>query len=126
MTERVADLDGWAVADNLATVASRCLIEDSGRLDAVETWIENPHLWTRRAALVFTLPWAKEKRDPERMLGWAARLADDPEWFIQKAIGWWLRELSKRDPKRVRRFLADHGGKLRGVAKREATKYLKA
>ena len=126
VTERMADLDGWAVADNLASAGSRCLIEDSGRLDVVETWIENPHLWTRRAALVFTLPWAKEKRDPERMLGWAARLADDPEWFIQKAIGWWLRELSKRDAKRVRRFLTDHGRKLRGVAKREATKYLKA
>jgi 3-methyladenine DNA glycosylase AlkD len=125
VTERLADLDGWAVADNLASVASRCLIEDSGRLDVVETWIESPHLWTRRAALVFTLPWAREKRDPERMLGWAARLAEDRERFIQKAIGWWLRELSKRDPKRVRLFLADHGEKLRGVAKREATKYLK-
>ncbi len=125
VTERLIDLDGWAVADNLAGVASRCLIEDPARLDAVETWIESPHLWTRRAALVFTLPWAKEERDPERMLGWAARLAEDREWFIQKAIGWWLRELSKRDPKRVRGFLTDHGGKLSGVAKREATKYLK-
>ena len=125
MTERLIDLDGWAVADNLASVASRCLLENSCWLDAVETWIENPHLWTRRAALVFTLPWAKEKRDPERMLGWAARLADDREWFIQKAIGWQLRELSKRDTKRVRRFLTEHNEELTGVAKREATKYLK-
>jgi 3-methyladenine DNA glycosylase AlkD len=126
VTERLVDLDGWAVADNLASVASRCLIEDPGRLAVVEAWIESPHVWTRRAALVFTLPWTREKRDPERMLGWAARLADDPEWFIQKAIGWWARELSKRDPNRVRRFLSEHGGKLKGVAKREATKYLKA
>ena len=126
VTGRLADLDGWAVADNLAPAASRCLTADPGRLDGVETWIESPHLWTRRAALVFTLPWAKEKRDPERMLGWAARLADDREWFIQKAIGWWLRELSKRDPERVRRFLTEHGGKLAGVARREATKYLKS
>ncbi len=60
------------------------------------------------------------------MLGWAGRLAEGREWFIQKAIGWWLRVLSKRDPERVRRFLTEHGGKLTGVAKREATKYLKA
>ena len=126
VTERLIDLDGWAVADNLASVGSRCLIEDPERLDDVEAWIDDPRLWTRRAALVFTLPWTKEKRDPERMLGWVARLAEDRQWFIQKAIGWWLRELSKRDPKRVRRFLDDHGEKLTGVAKREATKYLKA
>jgi 3-methyladenine DNA glycosylase AlkD len=125
VTERLPDLDGWAVADNLANVAWRCLIEDERRLDAVEAWIESPHLWTRRAALVFTLPWAKGDRDPERMLGWAARLAEDHEWFIQKAVGWWLRELSKRDPERVRRFLEEHEWTLTSVAKREATRYLK-
>jgi 3-methyladenine DNA glycosylase AlkD len=125
VTERLADLDGWAVADNLAMAGSRCLVAEPGRLDAVEAWIESSHLWTRRAALVFTLPWTKEKRDPERMLGWAARLAEDRQWFIQKAVGWWLRELSKRDPKRVRRFLKEHGPKLTGVARREAAKYLK-
>lgn len=124
VTTRMADLDGWAVADNLATVGSRCLLQDERRLDLVETWVRSPHLWTRRAALVFTLPWMRGGRDPERMLGWAARLASDPEWFIQKAIGWWLRELSKRDPARVRCFLADHGAALKGVARREATKYL--
>jgi len=124
VTERMADLDGWAAADNLANVGSRCLIAEPRRLDVVETWVESPHLWTRRAALVFTLPWTKAGRDPKRMLAWAARLAGDPEWFIQKAIGWWLRELSKRDPERVRRFLADHGAALKSVARREATKYL--
>ena len=41
VTERLIDLDGWAVADNLASVGSRCLIADPGRLDAVEAWIEN-------------------------------------------------------------------------------------
>jgi 3-methyladenine DNA glycosylase AlkD len=126
VTGRLADLDGWAVADNLADVGARCLVADPARLDAVAAWIDNPHLWTRRAALVFTLPWAKEKRDPERMLGWATRLAEDRQWFIQKAIGWWLRELSKRDPKRVRRFLKENDEKLTGVARREATKYLPA
>ena len=124
VTARMADLDGWAVADNLAPVASRCLLHESRRLDEVERWVESPHLWTRRAALVFTLAWTREGRDPERMLGWAARLAPDREWFIQKAIGWWLRELSKRDPARVRRFLVEHGATLKGVARREATKYL--
>ena len=124
VTGRMADLDGWAVADNLAPVASRCLLHDPGRLDVVEGWVQSPHLWTRRAALVFTLAWTRDGRDPERMLGWASSLADDREWFIQKAIGWWLRELYKRDAPRVRRFLAEHGATLKGVARREATKYL--
>lgn len=121
---RMSDLDGWAVADNLAVVGGRCLVADPARLDVVESWVDNPHLWTRRAALVFTLPWTKGGRDPARMLDWAARLAVDRQWFIQKAIGWWLRELSKRDPQRVRRFLDEHGAPLMAVARREASKYL--
>jgi 3-methyladenine DNA glycosylase AlkD len=124
VTERLADLNGWAVADNLASVGSRCLIAEPGRLDEVEDWTHSRHLWTRRAALVFTLPWTKANRDSERMLGWAARLAEDRQWFIQKAIGWQLRELSKRNPERVRRFLKEHGPKLTGVARREATRHL--
>jgi 3-methyladenine DNA glycosylase AlkD len=120
---RMADLDGWAVADNMASVGSRCLLADPRRLEVVAAWVDSRHLWTRRAAFVFTLPWARDG-DPERMLAWAARRADDREWFIQKAIGWWLRDLSKRDPERVRRFLADHGSRLRGVARREAGKHL--
>jgi len=107
--ERMPDLDGWAVADNLADVGSHCLLADPRRLDVVESWVTSKHLWTRRASLVFTLPWTKHARDPQRMLSWAAQLAGDSQWFIQKAIGWWLRELSKRDPTRVRHFLDDHG-----------------
>ena len=126
VTRRMGDLDGWAVADNLAVVGGRCLLADPLRLDLVAAWVDSPHLWTRRAALVFTLPWTRENRDPERMLLWAARLASDRQWFIQKAIGWWLRELSKRDPSRVRRFLAEDGAALMAVARREATKYLDA
>jgi 3-methyladenine DNA glycosylase AlkD len=117
---RMKDLDGWALADTLAGAGSRCLLADPRRLDDVEPWTGNPHLWTRRAALVFTLPWTKGGRDPERMLGWAAGLAADPEWFIQKAIGWWLRELSKRDAPRVRRFIAEHCAAMKSFARREA------
>jgi len=51
VTARMGDLDAWAVADNMSSVASRCLIADPHRLDAVETWVESGHLWTRRASL---------------------------------------------------------------------------
>ena len=85
----------------------------------------------RRAALVTTLPLTKlthpkpaELAARERVLGWAAALADDPEWFIQKAIGWWLRDLSKHDPQRVRDWLGAHGARLKPFARREAGRRL--
>src|SRR5262249_26974837 len=38
---RMTDLDGWAVADGLAAVGSRCFIADSRRLDIAEGWVKS-------------------------------------------------------------------------------------
>ena len=104
------DLDSWAIADHLAHSAFRCLREEPRFLDEIEKgWLNHPSFWVRRAALVFTLFLAKKGEDPERPLSWAAGMVDDHEWFIQKAIGWWLRELSKHNPERVKSFLAEYG-----------------
>lgn len=127
----VPDFDGWALADHAADAGKRRLAADPSRLDAVEAWTTSPHLWTRRAALVFTLGWSKGRHlSPgdharrERILGWAAGYADDPEWFIQKAVAWWLRSLSKHDPDRVRAFVADHGPRMKAFARKEALRLI--
>ena len=60
----------------------------------------------------------------DRVLGWAASYTTDPDWFIQKAIAWWLRDLSKHDAARSRAFLAAHGDKMKAFARKEAAKYL--
>ena len=45
----------------------------------------------------------------------------DIEFFIQKAIGWSLRQYSKFNPEAVREFVIEIN--LQGLAKREASKY---
>ena len=123
--------EGWAVADHASVAGGKRLVADPHRLDQVERWTTNPNMWTRRAALVMTLPWTRlphpkpaELAVRERVLGWAAGYVQDRDWFIQKAIGWWLRDLSKRDPERVRAWIAAHGNGLRPFARREALRHL--
>ncbi|GGH21684.1 3-methyladenine DNA glycosylase AlkD [Cribrihabitans marinus] len=125
------DFDAWAIADHACMAMQRRLTADPTRLDIVEGWTGSDHLWTRRAALVATLPWTKmthpsaedlARRD--RILSWAAGYVTDKTWFIQKAVAWWLRDLSKHDPDRVRRFLDRHGPDMKAFARREAGKYL--
>ena len=128
----VPEFDAWAVADHASIAGQKRLLADPDRVDELEAWTRSDHLWTRRAALVMTLPWTKQNhpkpRDLEirdRVLGWAAGYVDDPEWFIQKAVAWWLRELSKHDPERTRAFLEKHGDRMKPFARREAGKYLR-
>lgn len=78
------------------------------RLDVLEEWTKHENFWMRRAALVYTLPFAKPYRNPERSLRLASLYSTDPEWFIQKAIGWWLRVLGDHNPEKVVVFLKSH------------------
>lgn len=129
----VPDFDAWAIADHACKAGERRLLADPTRIDTVETWVTSPQMWTRRAALVMTLPWTKQNfPKPQdlairaRVLGWCATLAPDRDWFIQKAIAWWVRDLSKHDIAAAARFLADHGEKLKPFARKEAARLLQA
>ena len=122
----VGDFDAWAIADHASIAGQKRLVADPGRIAEVEEWTGRDHMWSRRAALVITLPFAKDPSHTDirdQVLGWAASYVSDTEWFIQKAIGWWLRELSRHDPAPVRAFLAEHDS-MKAFARREASKYL--
>jgi 3-methyladenine DNA glycosylase AlkD len=128
----VPDFDSWAIADHAASAISKRLQADPARLDVVEGWTTSDHMWSRRAALVSPLPWAKlsnpkpaELATRERILGWAATYVQDRDWFIQKSIAWWLRDLSKHDADRTRAFLAEYSDQMKAFARKEAVKYLK-
>ncbi|WP_171096919.1 DNA alkylation repair protein [Ruegeria sp. HKCCD7255] len=127
------DFDAWAIADHACMAMQKRLTAQPDRLDQVEGWTRSDHMWTRRAALVSTLPWTKQNHPKpddldrrDRILGWAASYVPDRDWFIQKSIAWWLRELSKHDPDRVTAFLDAHGADMKPFARREAGKYLRA
>ncbi len=118
-------LEAWAMADGLMHAAFNALKANPGYLDKMETgWLGHESFWVRRACLTFTLYSAKKDGNPERSLQWASTMVDDREWFIQKAIGWYLRELSKTKPEPVRKFLAKYSVRMKPFAVREASKYL--
>jgi 3-methyladenine DNA glycosylase AlkD len=125
------DFDSWAIADHVCIAGQKRLTADPTRIDTVEGWTTSDHMWTRRAAMVITLPWTKQNfpkpQDLEirdRILGWAATYVTDPDWFIQKSVAWWLRDLSKHDPARTLAFLEQHGETMKPFARKEAAKYL--
>lgn len=127
----VPDFDSWAIADHAMMAGQKRLQADPARIDEVEEWTKSDSHWTRRAAMVITLPWTKQNHPKpadveirERVLGWAGAYVNDPEWFIQKSVAWWLRELSKHDPDRVIAFLREHGKAMKPFARKEASKYL--
>ncbi len=90
----------------------------------IEKWITADGMWVRRASILAHL---KHKEDTylDLLAPTILRLAPEKEFFIRKAIGWVLRDLSYSKQDWVRNFVQQNDGKLAGLSKREALKHLK-
>jgi 3-methyladenine DNA glycosylase AlkD len=116
----------WALVDPLAVdVAGRLDDTPPGIGDVIERWSTDEDFWIRRSSLLAHLrPLRRGEGDPDRFLRLADGMLDETEFFIRKAIGWVLREMGKRRPGEVSRWLRPRLSRASGVTVREAIKYL--
>ena len=89
----------------------------------LDKWIEDENLWIRRSAILAHLK-HKENMDQDKLFNYCLQCAHEKEFFIQKAIGWVLREYSKTEPEIVRSFIEDNASVLSNLSKREGMKWL--
>jgi len=87
----------------------------------IEGWAYGDHLWLNRAAILFQLKY-KEKTDAQLLYDYIVQNKESKEFFIQKAIGWALREYSKTNPDSVKAFIESN--ELPKLSVREGSKYL--
>lgn len=125
------EVDGEAICDAVCDAGQRRLAWNSARLDDVEGWTNSTHVWTRRAALVITAPWTKQRdvkpaeaEQRERILGWIDSYIGDEDPIIMKAMSTWLRELSRKDPARVSEFLETRADKMKPFYRKDAMRHL--
>lgn len=85
-------------------------------------WSLSDNMWTNRSAILHQLKF-KQQTDTELLFQIIKQHSDSKEFFIQKAIGWALREYAKMDPDLVKAFVEDHP--LKPLSKREALKHFK-
>lgn len=89
--------------------------------ETIDGWAIHEYLWLRRAALLFQLKY-KGNTNEELLYQYIRLNADSKEFFIQKAIGWALREYSKTNSVSVKKFI--EATKLAPLSVREGGKYL--
>ncbi len=121
----VRDSRTWALVDVLAGNAlGTLLIRHPDATPRIDAWASDGDFWVRRAALLSQLEPLKAAAPFARMARYADAMLDEREFFIRKAIGWVLRETSKRRPREVYDWLLPRARRASGVTMREATKYL--
>jgi 3-methyladenine DNA glycosylase AlkD len=90
-------------------------------LQIINTFSDSDNIWLNRSAIIFQLGY-KEKTNTAILFEQCIKHSESKEFFIQKAIGWALREYGKTEPEKVRAFVSKTV--LKPLSKREALKNL--
>jgi 3-methyladenine DNA glycosylase AlkD len=89
--------------------------------ETIDGWSVDDNFWLRRTAILFQLKY-KQQTNESLLYDYIVKNADSKEFFIQKAIGWALREYSKTNPVSVKAFIQRN--ELAPLSVREGSKYL--
>jgi len=89
--------------------------------NVINQFSSSENMWLNRSAILFQLDY-KAQTDAELLFSICEKHKASKEFFIQKAIGWALRDYSRFNPKEVTEFVAKTN--LKPLSKREALRNL--
>lgn len=123
MEELITSKSWWDTVDTLAQKAVGKIARSFPDVieENIEFWNDSDHLWLQRSAILFQLKY-KEQTNEDLLYRYIITHSQSKEFFIQKAIGWALREYSKTNPDSVRQFMEKHP--LSKLSVREGSKYI--
>jgi len=93
----------------------------SETLKVVKRFSNSENMWLNRCAILFQLSY-KEKTNFEILKSECEKHKDSNEFFIQKAIGWALRDYSRFNPNEVKAYV--NSTNLKPLSRREALRLL--
>ncbi len=122
----IDDADTWAIVDPLCSPCIGSLIlRDAKVEDTLRSWRTSRNFWRRRSSVLpFLYLTLKTKFKPEfkdKILDAVSPHISDNEFFVGKAAGWVLRELSKRDPDLVRKYFEENRERMTKLVIREGS-----
>lgn len=115
----------WDFVDAISShLAGEAYLKERKELKGkIDTWSKDKNMWIRRASILVHLS-HKDDTDCKQLFALCTRLSHEKEFFIQKAIGWALREYSKTNPEEVKRYLKANQHSLSPLSFREGAKHL--
>jgi len=117
----IDDAVGWGLCDALGygPIADMVYAEPS-HFPEVLRWTRSKNFWRRRIA-TYALRAFVRAGELDKPFALLERLLYDPEFWVQRAVGTWLRECWKKDERRTAAFLRKHARGLPPVTITVAT-----
>lgn len=113
----------WDTIDFLDRLVGSIIARFPETKEIILSWSCDEDIWLRRLAIDHQLL-RKEEADIELLEKILVNNLGQTEFFINKAIGWALRDYSKTNPDWVRDFIQRHRAEMAALSIREGSKYL--
>ncbi len=104
-------VNNWDLVDVTAPTLGKYLVDSNSPLTLLRKLSKSHSLWERRVSMILTFAFIRAG-ELEPTYEMAERLLKDDQDLIQKAVGWMLREMGKRDPGLLRAFLQEHSHEM--------------
>ncbi len=116
----------WEIVDPIATHGvNRMLLNKQEETERILLdWAQAGNIWKRRAAILTQLL-SKKKMDWNLQQEIMGHSLLEKEFFLQKAIGWVLRQYSRTDPQRVMDYFTQNEGRMSPLAQKEGMKLIR-
>ena len=113
----------WDTTDFLCKVIGDIGLRDARVKDLMIDWSNDENIWLKRTAIEHQLG-LKDKTDTGLLELVIVNSFGSHEFFVNKAIGWALRDYSKTDPEFVKGFINRHRDEMDSLSIKEASKYI--
>lgn len=113
----------WETVDTIDAFVGHIVMQNPGLEKEMIAWSSDGDMWLRRTAIDFQQEY-KAKTNTDLLEKIIVNNLGSSEFFINKAIGWSLRDYSKVNPAWVKDFLKRYDGKVDKLSVKEASKYL--
>jgi len=113
----------WDSVDTIDEYVGEIVARNAELEGEMVAWSKSNNLWVRRTAINFQQKY-KDKTNADLLEVIIVNNLSSSEFFINKAIGWSLREYSKVNHAWVRDFVEKYRGKLDKLSVKEASKYV--
>lgn len=113
----------WDTIDRFDRIVGNIAFKDDRINDLMLKWSKDEDFWLRRIAIDHQLG-RKDKTNTKLLEQILINNFGSDEFFINKAIGWSLRDYSKTNPNWVKDFLSKYENKMDKVSLKEAYKYI--
>ena len=123
MKEYIQSKEWWDTIDCFDRIIGDIGLKDTRVAILMLKWSQDDDFWLRRIAIDHQLL-RKDQTDQHLLEKIIVNNLNSDEFFINKAIGWSLRDYSKTDPEWVRNFIEKYRDKMSSLSIKEASKYL--